>query len=1677
MKEKGSWRLFSIVSTAGEKEDDLTYFPVYGDARSQTSVELLSNGIERKSVITSSQAPKLKEREKLTLPCAQEYWMPDRLCRTCYECEMPFNMFRRRHHCRLCGQVFCHKCSSYLIDGRLVLLTGMVRVCTTCHQAHKAPYQVQSDRALLNSSVLGACEKYDRSPHENHVAVENNSQSLHDHFPACSPSIARRFEEPENVADDLISLTTHNKLYLQQQELDETTDATNIPAKEKSRLRGRCNRQAARKHDVELDSGKLPCVWSTYDAWNGLMIDSTEASLRRRLLRTSTFVPPISLLNATSRNHESCAQLVHIADLLRQSASMRLESMVKGLLSECNRAYERPHEQIWGAIILRLAQEACDTVTPNVRVADTMDIRPYVKIKLIPGGSYLECRYVDGIVFSKDVVQKKMRKSACSPRILLLSGGVDFQRTHSKLATFTTLMEQEQKYTEIIVEKIIRLQPDLMCVGSSISRQAQEYLNQHDVIAIQHVKPRLMKRIARMTGAAIVPSTDYVTSMSDYRDIALGTCQHLQVTTYPSMPLEGYHVKWTPKLNHIQPLCKRMRGHGYVSYVYLSGSPSFLGCTLILRGAGKSELKKIKRIVGFAVFVAYHLRLECSFLRDCGAMPRHAAPAEWRGSSIFSSSLSVDFGDGTIHSRNFPAGELMREQFLSTSAFDHQMLLVTSVWMSQRTQCASAEVKGVLYYTPQDVSLGQFLLSSCFDLKSKFPPGDKKSVLDITQIFYHNDGRLLVTVKMDQALSVVPTTEQESTESPCSVNHDNTIFMWSYCKACEEIVSPLVPMSEDTWKMSFGKFLEVRFYNRTATCRTGNCRHCLQTNHVFFYGSRNLVARFDYEQIKPYDIYVRQQLPFDGSFYYHELAIECQSLKLLTLDLFRSFRTKHSDLEVFMDSIVLGFTTTSNENSTFSLLASVLGELSQISMDIESYASWLRHQLLDEPHLHEKMWLSDNSVQLRFPAQFCRELYVRMGNWNQRFALLGQLLSSIQEKVGSYASTATDASSYIATVVGCSSDIIEAELLHLRTLTEPRFVSSSAIGEDLDEGDDFQESEGRALPPNLPSGSNMMAAEHVGTVSGSSEETLADFAPPNYVSTRKLLKDHDNKSYCVETPSTLDSDSQQSEYHDENVITGIPNVQATLRGGYRISSALSRLLGTYSPDKDPWIVPLRSLEGGRSRLGIDDCSGVLLAHDEEPTTIIAYSLSTIEYKRSLATYLDVTHKKEKTYYNEKPIVCETGMNSQRKISSETTCDRSDSWGTGLSSITEQGNAMSSKMTTSNPALDQVGSMSTLFRRKPTSLDFGVQNCSNPGVSHGSCDECLVADTRQNVELALTTPPRHSGRLIKEYSPSFENQMLSTQKTHIKHRFADMNEKGNTICKFVCQAYWATQFAAVRRAFCGNSEEDEIGYLRSLSMAHPWNAQGGKSGATFLKTTDGRFVVKQITRTELQMFLEYAPAYFEYLSKAFFCCYATLLVKVFGVYQIGSHNRTSGKRTMGQVVVMQNLFHECSIHRVFDLKGSTRSRYARVDALGEVNKTPLSFVRVNDVQPVLLDENFVEFTEGRPLPLRDRAKAYFNNAVMNDTLFLSLISVVDYSILVGMDDDNHQLVVGIIDYLRQYDIIKKVERVGKSVGMIAGQAEPTVIQPPNYRNRFQLAMEKYFMMVPDKWTSFRLQTQI
>ncbi len=69
----------------------------------------------------------------------KHFWMDDKKCKNCYECDSAFTLFNRRHHCRKCGKVFCSKCASNNIpsfneshDGKQV----NVRVCNYCYRLY-----------------------------------------------------------------------------------------------------------------------------------------------------------------------------------------------------------------------------------------------------------------------------------------------------------------------------------------------------------------------------------------------------------------------------------------------------------------------------------------------------------------------------------------------------------------------------------------------------------------------------------------------------------------------------------------------------------------------------------------------------------------------------------------------------------------------------------------------------------------------------------------------------------------------------------------------------------------------------------------------------------------------------------------------------------------------------------------------------------------------------------------------------------------------------------------------------------------------------------------------------------------------------------------------------------------------------------------------------------------------------------------------------------------------------------------------------------------------------------------------------------------------------------------------------------------------------------------------------
>uniref|UniRef100_A0A1A9W7Z1 FYVE-type domain-containing protein n=1 Tax=Glossina brevipalpis TaxID=37001 RepID=A0A1A9W7Z1_9MUSC len=66
-------------------------------------------------------------------------WAPDSIATHCTACKKEFNLTRRRHHCRSCGEIFCNSCSDHSLA--LVNENGQVgkpvRVCLVCFASQK----------------------------------------------------------------------------------------------------------------------------------------------------------------------------------------------------------------------------------------------------------------------------------------------------------------------------------------------------------------------------------------------------------------------------------------------------------------------------------------------------------------------------------------------------------------------------------------------------------------------------------------------------------------------------------------------------------------------------------------------------------------------------------------------------------------------------------------------------------------------------------------------------------------------------------------------------------------------------------------------------------------------------------------------------------------------------------------------------------------------------------------------------------------------------------------------------------------------------------------------------------------------------------------------------------------------------------------------------------------------------------------------------------------------------------------------------------------------------------------------------------------------------------------------------------------------------------------------------
>jgi 1-phosphatidylinositol-3-phosphate 5-kinase len=372
-----------------------------------------AKGLEQQQQQQQQQAPSQTPKDDRI---AEVAWMPDRLCKTCYSCDTPFTVFRRRHHCRICGQVFCNTCSGYFVPAasttsalpaasphklfNAIVAPGILadgsssnninsnnqskitlRSCKQCYDQITAKQQEQEKK------LKTAAEEEDKRRQNGNVAGGSEGVTATTPKRGTTPTAIAGTASP-----DVVQLQNSNGLH--------QNPADAIVAESAAFLG-----QWSKAIGAEVQG-----ITSLATKAAGLVLEDTLThdssghpsglSTRHRLASHSSMV---SSSSGTSghRNAERNSFVREGHKHLGETAASHLEQMTAALLesdapllwknvcgevmgpavTEAQKGETARLRAKWVNKLMGLATRCCATVDTNIKKGDMLDIRPYVKIK------------------------------------------------------------------------------------------------------------------------------------------------------------------------------------------------------------------------------------------------------------------------------------------------------------------------------------------------------------------------------------------------------------------------------------------------------------------------------------------------------------------------------------------------------------------------------------------------------------------------------------------------------------------------------------------------------------------------------------------------------------------------------------------------------------------------------------------------------------------------------------------------------------------------------------------------------------------------------------------------------------------------------------------------------------------------------------------------------------------------------------------------------------------------------------------------------------------------------------------------------------------------------------------------------------------------------------------------
>ncbi|CBZ28186.1 putative phosphatidylinositol (3,5) kinase [Leishmania mexicana MHOM/GT/2001/U1103] len=314
--------------------------------------------------------------------------------------------------------------------------------------------------------------------------------------------------------------------------------------------------------------------------------------------------------------------------------------------------------------------------------------------------------------------------------------------------------------------------------------------------------------------------------------------------------------------------------------------------------------------------------------------------------------------------------------------------------------------------------------------------------------------------------------------------------------------------------------------------------------------------------------------------------------------------------------------------------------------------------------------------------------------------------------------------------------------------------------------------------------------------------------------------------------------------------------------------------------------------------------------------------------------------------------------------------------------------------------------------------------------------------------------------------------------------------GNAEPTITVDVLFPLSFAALHVLYTDGAPFD---ICAALGRCRPFSTDGGKSHSKFFVTQDGRLLIKSVKPTELRHFREWAPRYFARMEEHYTslqrqqqssdgetCAHLfeaqSTLGKIMGLYAVhvqGSRSRASASPTtssgagLGDATpplwsLLTDGTHCFMVAEQLLFQRPVREKW---DLKGsQRNRT------TEQTAAVRLDVDLVQ----ERLRLGDfffctpEAKCLLMDHLSRDTALLADCGIMDYSLMVSVGDGS--VCVGMIDFLHPYSSVKVLEsKMKSSLDTMLGytRRDPTIIDPASYAARFMLWMDGYFNGVPDR----------